>query len=132
HDSGALPLDQHLRAAEHVAGRHERHRHLSDLQLLPIFHGLGPTGRYGPEPCLHHGECHGRGKDMLMPRPRGGADGRLRPAIRVDMESAWPAIEALGVHGEPRIETFGSHFQYDAFIPLQQVSPRWWYPYTPR
>jgi hypothetical protein len=36
-----------------------------------------------------------------------GDDGPLRPAIRVDMKAAWPAIEALGVHGEPRIETFG-------------------------
>src|SRR5262249_43990879 len=96
-------------------GRHERHRHLSDLQLLPILRVLGPMGRYGPKPCLHHGECLGRGEDMLMPRPSVvrmpmGDDGAFGAGVRVDMETTGPAIEALGVHGEPRVETFGSHF----------------------
>ena len=29
-DARALPLDQHLRAAEHVPGREQRHRHVAD------------------------------------------------------------------------------------------------------
>ena len=44
-DARALPLDQHLRAAEHMSGREQRHGHVADADLLAIGGGLTAFGR---------------------------------------------------------------------------------------
>src|SRR4029078_13073967 len=39
-DARALPLDQHLRAAEHMSGGEQRYGHVADADLLAIRGGL--------------------------------------------------------------------------------------------
>ena len=115
HGAGALPLDQHLRAAEHVAGRVERHRHVADGDPFAVGRGLGARAGRRAEPGGHHPERLARGKHVIMPGPgvigmAMGDDGALGPAIRVDVKAAGPAIEALPVDREPAVESIGSHF----------------------
>ena len=56
-----------------------------------------------------------RGEHVIVPGPRMigmamGDDRALGPAIRVDVEAARPAIEALPIDREPGVESVGSHF----------------------
>ena len=110
----AFPFDQDLCAAEHMPGREERNRDIADRHALAVGDGLAFLLRRSPEPHLHHAERLARGKHMVVPGPRMvgmamGHDRALGAAIRVDMEAAGAAIEALAVNREPGFETFGGH-----------------------
>src|SRR5262245_14565868 len=109
-----LPFDQNLRAAKHMTGREERDRDVADRHALAVGDGLASLLRRSAEPHLHHTERLARGEHMVVPRPRMvgmavGHDRALGAAIRVDMEAAGAAIEALAVDREPGFETFGGH-----------------------
>ena len=66
HGAAAAPLDHHLRAAEHVAGRREPHRHVADLQGLAVAERLGAELRRAAEPRLHQGKRLSRGKHVIV------------------------------------------------------------------
>src|SRR4029450_12205490 len=79
-----------------------------------VSDGLASLLRRSAEPHLHHAERLARGKHMVVPRPRMvgmavGHDRALGAAIRVDVEAAGAAIEALSVDCEPGFKAFGSH-----------------------
>ena len=113
-DARALPLDQHLRAAEHMSGGEQRYGHVADADLLAIGGGLTAFGRRA-KPRRHERERLARRQHMRVPRPGmvGMAvrdDRALGAAIGVDVEAAWPAIEPLAIDRQPCLEAFGFHF----------------------
>ena len=112
----ALPFDQHLRAAEHMAG---------GIAASPPRRRSRSSRRKRPPGCPWCAGVPSRvcitasvsrvASTWSMPRPRvvGMAmrdDGALGSAIRVDMEAAGAAIEALAIDREPGVESLGSHF----------------------
>lgn len=115
HDANAFPLDEHLGAAEHVAGGNQGDSNIADTQPLAIGEGLGSGSRRRAEARFHDRNRFGAGEHMLMSRPRMvGVPVRdhrpLGPRMRIDMEVAGPAVEALAIDGEPAFEPFGYHF----------------------
>src|SRR5262245_14747912 len=97
-----------------MPGRKERDGDLADRHALAVSDGLAALLRRSAEPHLHHAERLACGKHMVVPRPRMvgmavGHDRALGAAIRVDMEAAGAAIEALSVDREPGFEAFGGH-----------------------
>ena len=102
-------------AAEHVAGGHQRHRHVADADRLAIGGRLSAAACSGPEPRLHDGERFPCCQHVVVPRPRMvgmavGDDGAGRSAVGVDIEAAGAAIEAFGFDRKPRSNRSGLIF----------------------
>src|SRR5262249_35305154 len=116
HRAASPPLDHDLRAAKHMAGRHEPHRHIADPKRFAERKRLRAEPRSRAKPRLHQSERLARADHVVM----AGAcvirmsmrDHRaVHRTVRVDMESAWTAIEASGIDREPGLEALRMHGQ---------------------